>query len=262
MKFPSVLICVTGAAAIGYFTEPYLRPLLTPPKPAETASVPAPAIEPPPAPAPDPARQTVTLTEAVTHTDSATGVAVNLKPGSIAMLVRRDGDRVTIRPPNTQYLIEVPVSQTSLAPAQSAEPVETPPATAGESEPPPAQPPAPAAVVETPPEPPAPAVVETASPPPPQAEVRTPAAPATAQSPVAIMQQSVKSGEIHEFDHSQVTDWQSAADETVDGTVYQTGMLSYKAETIFGIKTIQAKAYIKDGRVARWVWPKSGLEIR
>jgi hypothetical protein len=39
-------------------------------------------------------------------------------------------------------------------------------------------------------------------------------------------------------------------------------MLSYKAETIFGIKTIQAKAYIRDGRVSRWVWPKSGLEIR
>ena len=40
------------------------------------------------------------------------------------------------------------------------------------------------------------------------------------------------------------------------------GTLTYKAETIFGVKTIQAKALITDGKVQRWIWPKSGMEIK
>ena len=44
--------------------------------------------------------------------------------------------------------------------------------------------------------------------------------------------------------------------------IYQIGAVAYKAETIFGVKTIQAKALIKDGKVQRWIWPKSGMEIK
>jgi hypothetical protein len=59
-----------------------------------------------------------------------------------------------------------------------------------------------------------------------------------------------------------VQDWQAGPQETVDGQVYQTGTVTYRAETIFGVKTIQAKALIQNGRVVRWIWPKSGMEIR
>jgi hypothetical protein len=48
----------------------------------------------------------------------------------------------------------------------------------------------------------------------------------------------------------------------VDGQPFQTGSVTYKAETIFGVKTIQAKALIKGGKVQRWIWPKSGMEIK
>ena len=46
------------------------------------------------------------------------------------------------------------------------------------------------------------------------------------------------------------------------GSSFQTGTLNYKAETIFGVRTIQAKALISNGEVVRWIWPKSGMEIR
>jgi len=50
--------------------------------------------------------------------------------------------------------------------------------------------------------------------------------------------------------------------EEVDGESYQTGMAAYKAKTIFGVKTVQAKALIKGGKVAKWVYAKTGMEIR
>lgn len=76
------------------------------------------------------------------------------------------------------------------------------------------------------------------------------------------MQESLRSGQIKEFTFDQVLDWKAGTEEAVDGENYATGLVSYKAETIFGVKTIQAKALIKDGKVAKWIWPKSGMEIK
>lgn len=86
--------------------------------------------------------------------------------------------------------------------------------------------------------------------------------PAAAGNPVAAMQASIKAGQIKEFTADQVQEWKAGPDEQVDGETYQTGLASYKAETIFGVKTIQAKALIKGGKVQRWIWPKSGMEIK
>jgi hypothetical protein len=79
---------------------------------------------------------------------------------------------------------------------------------------------------------------------------------------VVIMQESIRDGQIKEFKFEQVLGWKAGEDETVDGEPFQTGLVSYKAETIFGVKTIQAKALIQNGKVARWIWPKSGMEIK
>jgi hypothetical protein len=79
---------------------------------------------------------------------------------------------------------------------------------------------------------------------------------------VKVMQESIRSAQVKEFTFDQVLGWEPASDETVDGESYKIGMVSYKAETIFGVKTIQAKALIKDGKVQRWIWPKSGMEIK
>ena len=76
------------------------------------------------------------------------------------------------------------------------------------------------------------------------------------------MQDSVRSGQIQEFKFEQVLGWKAEGGEEVDGVNYQTGLAAYKAETIFGVKTIQAKALIKDGKVEKWIWPKSGMEIK
>lgn len=76
------------------------------------------------------------------------------------------------------------------------------------------------------------------------------------------MKESLRSGQIKEFGLAQVTSWTKQPDETIDGQIYQIGAVAYKAETIFGVKTIQAKALIKDGKVQRWIWPKSGMEIK
>lgn len=78
---------------------------------------------------------------------------------------------------------------------------------------------------------------------------------------VSVMQQSVKDGQIKEFNFDQVLGWKAAEDKESGGETYQSGLASYKAETIFGVKNIEAQALIKDGKVVKWIWPKSGMEI-
>jgi hypothetical protein len=79
---------------------------------------------------------------------------------------------------------------------------------------------------------------------------------------VQVMQASIDAGQIKEFTKAQVLSWTTSTDEIADGETYQIGLAAYKAETIFGIKTIQAKAMIQSGKVVRWIWPKSGMEIK
>ena len=79
---------------------------------------------------------------------------------------------------------------------------------------------------------------------------------------VELMKKSVADGAVKEFKADQVKEWKAAEKETVDGTEYQTGLAGYMAATIFGLKPVQAKALIKDGKVDRWVYAKSGMEIQ
>ncbi|QJE94229.1 hypothetical protein [Luteolibacter luteus] len=79
---------------------------------------------------------------------------------------------------------------------------------------------------------------------------------------VKAMQESIKAAEVKEFTFDQVLAWKAGEEEEVDGVKYQIGNAAYKAETIFGVKTIQAKALIKDGKVTKWIWPNSGMEIK
>jgi outer membrane biosynthesis protein TonB len=133
------------------------------------------------------------------------------------------------------------------------------------------QPPAPVIVPEDPPAAPQPATEPQPVPEPePQPEPAVEPEPVEPEEPVAvietdvvkIMQKSIQDGDIDEFTSEQVLEWKAEAEETVDDEVFQTGTATYKAETIFGVKNIQAKALIQDGKVVRWVWPKSGVEIK
>ena len=83
-----------------------------------------------------------------------------------------------------------------------------------------------------------------------------------AEQIVAAMKESVKGSRIKEFKFEQVEGWKAGEEENVDGEMYQTGLAAYKAQTIFGEKTVQAKALIKEGKVVKWIYAKTGMEIR
>lgn len=106
-------------------------------------------------------------------------------------------------------------------------------------------------------------------PPAPQPEPEPePAAPEPVAPPagpvdvVAVMKKHIADGNIKEFTFQQVAGWKAGADEVLDGETYQTGLIRYNAETIFGTKLIEAKALIRDGEVVKWIWPKSNMEIK
>jgi outer membrane biosynthesis protein TonB len=79
---------------------------------------------------------------------------------------------------------------------------------------------------------------------------------------VELMKKSIDGGAVKEFKAEQVKGWKAAEEETIDGTTYQTGLAAYEAATIFGVRPVQAKALIKDGKIERWVYAKSGMEIQ
>lgn len=225
----------------------------------------------------------VTLLSDVGFSDEATGLRMTLESGAKAKLVRLVNDLVIIRIGTTEYITSVPISQTDLTqrllnPTPSAEPAaqpETPtatPAITAATEPPapdptsqpdpsfPGSEPTPAPDSTPPPEttpPPAPAPEPTPEPAP------TPAAqPSASVDVVAIMRQSIEKAEIKEFTANQVKSWKAEPQETLEGSTYDVGTVTYEQETIFGLKTITAKAYISSGKVDRWIWPKSGLTIQ
>ena len=79
---------------------------------------------------------------------------------------------------------------------------------------------------------------------------------------IALMKGSIAGGAVKEFTSDQVKGWKANGEETIDGTEYQTGLAAYEAATIFGVRPVQAKALIKDGKIERWVYAKSGMEIQ
>ena len=47
-----------------------------------------------------------------------------------------------------------------------------------------------------------------------------------------------------------------------DGVNYQTGMVTFEAETILGKQQQKAIALIENGKVEKWYWAKTKLEMR
>lgn len=121
------------------------------------------------------------------------------------------------------------------------------------------------APVPTPVPTPTPAPVPTPTPTPAPAPAPTPAPVPTAlaaEQIEALMQENIKGGGVKEFKFVDVKGWKAGEEEDVDGVTYQTGLAAYQADTIFGPKTVQAKALIKDGKIVKWVYAKTGMEIR
>lgn len=299
MKVVLFLIGMAAAGMLGYILEPSYRQQLTGQLPGKVAPVePQETISEPAAPArsfddlqPNQLPASVTLKAPLKVNDPQSGTSMTLDPGSRLKPLRVEAGKLVVRVGESGPAFPVAIPQTDLAeqlaanpppavtttttttttstettnpfgspsdgtpaiPAPAVEPAPaiTPaPAPAGESTTPAAEPPpvpAPAPIIPIP----APAPVTGGG-----------ESSAAAGGPVAAMQQHIRSGSIKEFQFDQVVDWKEGPAETIDGAAYQTGTATYKAETIFGARMIVAKALVKDGKVVRWVWPKSGMEIR
>jgi len=79
---------------------------------------------------------------------------------------------------------------------------------------------------------------------------------------VSCMQASVAEGKVSEFKADQVTEWVAGEDMEFDGANYQTGMVTFEAETILGKQQQKAIALIENGEVVKWCWAKTKLEMR
>lgn len=284
MKFINVL-GLAAAGYLGYLLEPTLRPTLTGQAlskiesgkdkkvilrmPGDLPQIDLASLTPDQLPA------KLLLKSDVTVTDAASGTQMIMPAGNRAKLVRIEGANAVVSPGEGPFLGLVPVTDTDLFQLLAANPPST--QTTAEATPatesPVAADPAPdpqEELVKTPAEPavPEPAPEPTPEPvpeptTPDEATTATDSAPAgDAEQTVKAMQTSIKAGQIKEFTYDQILEWQADTDEVVDGESYQTGLASYKAETIFGTKMIQAKALVKAGKVQRWIWPKSGVEIK
>jgi hypothetical protein len=295
MKLFFNLFGMAAAGVLGYMAEPSLRFQLTGIQPssvekAKNANV---VIQMPGgAPqidiaslSPSQLPQRVLVNVDVKVSDAASGVTMSLPAGSRVKLVRIEAGNVVVSPGEGPYFGLVPITDTDLVqqlaenpPTGAAvkppvEPPVTPPVTqpepvaptpvtpaTGDSEEPTKMPEPPPVPEPAPPPEPAPEPTPVSEPTPAPEPAPTEAAGST--DVVKAMQDSIKAAQIKEFTFDQVLEWKAEADEIVDGETYKTGIASYKAETIFGVKTIQAKALIKGNKVQRWIWPKSGMEIK
>jgi len=292
MKAPLILCIVVLAAALGYLLEPSLRSTLTGSStktPQENTSEVEEVImlEDPPidisAYAPEQLPKVLKLKQPAQFKDKSSGLTIAMPVGSTAKLLRVDGKTAVVSPGETSYKILIPISKTDLmdqlanvTPKASG----AAPATATETAPPaesdndttanttPEAAPTEAPPTETPPA----ASTPTEPAPTPEPAASTEPSPAPTPAPtvgsgpssdvVAVMKNSILAAEIKEFTSQQVTEWKADAAETVEGQSFQTGVVTYQAESPFGKKAIQAKAYIQNGKVVRWIWPNSGIQLK
>lgn len=83
-----------------------------------------------------------------------------------------------------------------------------------------------------------------------------------AEGIVAAMKKSVEARIVKEFKVEDVQEWLALPEkETIDNVEYQVGTAKYKTETIFGLKDVLAKGLIRNGRVEKWIYANTGMQI-
>ena len=189
----------------------------------------------------------VELKESYTVSDAESGTTVTLKAGSMVKPVRLQGDYLVIQPSLIPIQSAIHVDKTNfkeLAVPKMLERIKNP-------------------VVVADPDPVAPT--------PPDPDPVTPSDPDPAPAPVAklgddavvaLLKADVAAGKVTEFKADQVTVWEAGEVMEFDGESYQTGRVTFKAETILGVQEHEAIALIKDGKVHKWMWAKTKLEMR
>lgn len=79
---------------------------------------------------------------------------------------------------------------------------------------------------------------------------------------VSIMRESIRSGQVKEIQLDNIDYWRWNGYEEIGGAGYWTGVVGYRANTIFGEINAEGKALIRNGRVVRWIYSGSEEEIR
>ena len=77
----------------------------------------------------------------------------------------------------------------------------------------------------------------------------------------AVMQKSVKAGDVTEFAYDDVQAWEFLGEEDFDGSSYIAGECTVKVTTILGVSERKVKALCRNGGVVKWVWAASGVKI-
>ncbi|MDA7649426.1 hypothetical protein N8580_03730 [Akkermansiaceae bacterium] len=199
-----------------------------------------------------------------------------IAPGRTVKLLNRNEKKLWIETTDGLAKGEVEIKQTDIFEAIGRLKMDELMAAAGPasgSQPAPAKPTPPAVVADAPQPAPAKPMVAAVVDPVPGAQPVMPTPPDPAPQPAAgaaltpeqiveVMKKSIAAGAVKEFKMDQVTAWKAGEEEDFGGESFQTGLAAYKAETIFGVKTVQAKALIKGGAVSKWVYAKTGMEIR
>jgi hypothetical protein len=214
--------------------------------------------------------ETVTIENPTIIPTSGGEGQVRLRKGDVVTLLNRKDDSLIVEKPDSNGKGKISPKDTDLfqqlvkriyeREAGGAIAAATPPATVVAPAPAPAAPAAPAPVAKIDP---------VVSNPEPMPVVEPTPAPAPVEDTklgddeiIALMKDSIAGGAVKEFTSDQVKGWKTNGEETIDGTEYQTGLAAYEAATIFGVRPVQAKALIKDGKIERWVYAKSGMEIQ
>ena len=76
-----------------------------------------------------------------------------------------------------------------------------------------------------------------------------------------LLVSSLLAGDVTEFKPADVLEWGDVTEETVDGIRQWRVELVYEVETMFGPFDVTACAYVKDGKVVKWVYLGSGEVI-
>ena len=261
------ILGVIVAAVLGYFAEPHIVPALMKPDPkptenqtadtdknepkdapGKTPAKPEPGPTPLPAPpawisdvTPEQLPATVKLQRDAEIPQLGLAKPMVLPVGMTLTPSRIEGDQLILEGINGS----VPVMATDLVERFGGQPPATQPEPTSEPDPEPMPEPDP----EPEPDP------GTEPNPEPAAILDEPAI-------IALIQKSIKDGDIKEFSYDQVLGWTTGGQEEHDGETYQIGIAKYKSETIFGERTFEAHALIKNGSIDKWIWPKSGMEIK
>jgi hypothetical protein len=262
-----LIVCV----GIGYVLEPIFftdrDEVLTKPVEKPTSDVdpgvttppaeaPVPRDQEPPAPiievdlskiTPDDFPAKVELKVPHTISDANSGVTMKLEKGIKVKPVRLDGGQLVIQLVGLPIESLIDVDSTNFKELAVPRMIERLQNAVANKEPEPAPPATP---------------VDSAFEPP----VVTPPTPAAVKldeaAIIALLKADVKAGKVTEFKASQVTGWEAGDELEFDGDTYQTGHVTFKAETILGVQEHEAIALIEDGKVYKWMWAKTKLEMR